>query len=303
MPLNSLDVQNKSFNPQFRGFNKQEVDEFLDIIVNDYDEFAQKIKEQELELKALRERVKYFDDMKESLNKSIIVAQDAADNLRLQAQNEASNILAEASNKSQLIVESAKKEAGIVLNFASDDARRLIRDTDDLKRKMRLYHQRMTSIIENQLASVQAEDWVEALKPNSTDYLFNPEEKLQEILDITVKEHEENVEKIISEAEEAISDVPTEDVIKIEDFPTFSEEKVEDMVGLSDSEEIAKIEDDLKNVEEKLGAEKVIDDLKEKAESVVTPEAEKVEETGRSQKSTEELVSEINNESEKNIQD
>lgn len=205
MPLNSLDVQNKTFNTQFRGFNKQEVDEFLDIVVSDYDNFTQKIKEQELELKALKERVKYFDDMKESLNKSIIVAQDAADNLRLQAQNEASNILGEAGNKSQLIIEAAKKEAGVVLNYASDDARRLVRDTDDLKRKMRLYHQRMTSIIENQLASVQAEDWVAALEPNTTDYLFNPEEKLQEILDITIRDHEEDVDKIISESEKEIS--------------------------------------------------------------------------------------------------
>lgn len=28
MALNSLDVQNKTFNPQFRGFSKHEVDEF-----------------------------------------------------------------------------------------------------------------------------------------------------------------------------------------------------------------------------------------------------------------------------------
>src|SRR5574337_225380 len=61
MTLNSLDVQNKTFNPQFRGFSKHEVDEFLDIVVRDYDEFAQTIKDQERELKALRERVKYFD--------------------------------------------------------------------------------------------------------------------------------------------------------------------------------------------------------------------------------------------------
>lgn len=227
MTLNSLDVQNKTFKSQFRGFNKQEVDEFLDIVVADYDNFYQKIKEQDLELKALRERVKYFDDMKESLNKSIIVAQDAADNLRLQAQNEASNILTEAGNKSQLIIEAAKKEAGVVLNYASDDARRLVRDTDDLKREMRLYHQRMTSIIENQLASVQAGDWAEALKPNTTDYLFNPEEKLQEILDITIRDHKEGVEKMISDSEKEISAMTSDTKeIDLTAFPKFLEESL-----------------------------------------------------------------------------
>ena len=120
MTLNSLDVQNKTFNPQFRGFSKHEVDEFLDIVVRDYDEFAQTIKDQERELKALRERVKYFDDMKDSLNKSIVVAQDAADNLREQAKSEAdtlrinsekesADIIANAGQKSSLIIEEAKK--------------------------------------------------------------------------------------------------------------------------------------------------------------------------------------------------
>ena len=187
MALNSLDVQNKTFNTQMRGYNKHEIEEFLDIIVRDYDEFAQKIKDQERELKALRERVKYFDDMKDSLNKSIVVAQDAADNLRVQAQSESNSIIAEASQKGQLIIEAAKKEAGTILNQASDDARRLVRDTDDLKRKMRLYHQRMTSIIEAQLASIHSEDWQDTLEATSS-HITNPEEKLQEIVDMQLSD-------------------------------------------------------------------------------------------------------------------
>ncbi len=217
MALNSLDVQNKTFNPQFRGFSKHEVDEFLDIVVRDYDEFAQTIKDQERELKALRERVKYFDDMKDSLNKSIVVAQDAADNLREQAKSEAdtlrinsekesADIIANAGQKSSLIIEAAKKEAGFILNAASDDARKLVRDTDDLKRKMRLYHQRMTSIIENQLASIQSDDWAEIFRPTQ-DYAINPEEKLQSI----IEEHLENAESTLAKTQ-AIKPLTDEDI-------------------------------------------------------------------------------------------
>ncbi|RZI49916.1 DivIVA domain-containing protein [Lactococcus kimchii] len=217
MTLNSLDVQNKSFNPQFRGFSKHEVDEFLDIVVRDYDEFAQTIKDQERELKSLRERVKYFDDMKDSLNKSIVVAQDAADNLREQAKGEAdkmkinsekesSEIIANAGRKSALIIEAAKKEAGFILNAASDDARKLVRDTDDLKRKMRLYHQRMTSVVENQLASMQSDDWAEIFRP-TRDYAVNPEEKLQSI----IEEHLESAEETLAKTQ-AITPLTDEDV-------------------------------------------------------------------------------------------
>ena len=201
MTLNSLDVQNKTFNPQWRGFNKHEVDEFLDIVVRDYDEFAQKLKDQDRELKTLRERVKYFDEMKDSLNKSIVVAQDAADNLKAQAEKEADSLMtdahaksqssiADAATKGQLIIEAAKKEASLILNAASDDAREMVRNTDDLKRTMRIYHQRMNSMIENQLVQIKSEDWEEVLKPASSDYLINPEEKLQEILESTTQANE-----------------------------------------------------------------------------------------------------------------
>lgn len=247
MTLNSLDVQNKTFNPQFRGFNKHEVDEFLDIVVRDYDDFAQTIKDQERELKSLRERVKYFDDMKDSLNKSIVVAQDAADNLRSQSQNEANGIIADASNKSNLIIEAAKKEAGLILNAASDDARRLVRDTEDLKRKMRLYHQRMTSIIEGQLASVQSDDWAEILQPVQS-YVINPEEKLQEILE----EHLGNSENTLGKtqsltpvSEEVLSEekvveepeaIQTEES-KTEVFEEKSSENTETVVNALENED------------------------------------------------------------------
>lgn len=217
MTLNSLDVQNKTFNPQWRGFNKHEVDEFLDIVVRDYDDFAQTLKDQERELKSLRERVKYFDEMKDSLNKSIVVAQDAADNLRAQAQKEADGMIgeaatrsqmtvAEASTKSQAIIDAAKKEASYILNSAADDARELVRNTDDLKRQMRIYHQRMSSMIETQMASISSDEWEEVIKPTSNDYLINPEEKLQEIIEATNQETVEIKTPLETEPKAAIGD-------------------------------------------------------------------------------------------------
>lgn len=248
MALNSLDVQNKTFNTQMRGYNKHEIEEFLDIVVRDYDEFAQKIKDQERELKALRERVKYFDDMKDSLNKSIVVAQDAADNLRVQAQSESNSIIAEASQKGQLIIEAAKKEAGTILNQASDDARRLVRDTDDLKRKMRLYHQRMTSIIEAQLASIHSEDWQDTLEATSS-HITNPEEKLQEIVDMQLSDTslKGNIAKDqLSKAEENTVVEPTvkeetEKIVEVEVEETEIPQTVKEVLAPALEEETEKL--------------------------------------------------------------
>jgi cell division initiation protein len=242
MALNSLDVQNKTFNTQMRGYSKHEIEEFLDIIVRDYDEFAQKIKEQDRELKSLRERVRYFDDMKDSLNKSIVVAQDAADNLRVQAQSESNSIIAEASQKGQLIIEAAKKEAGTILNQASDDARRLVRDTDDLKRKMRLYHQRMTSIIEAQLASIHSEDWQDTLESTSS-HITNPEEKLQEIVDMQLSDTSLSgnvTQQEVTDTENIEKDTSSETVETSQPEPAVEEPQVveEAVIPVAEEEEV-----------------------------------------------------------------
>lgn len=191
MTLNSLDVQNKTFPTKVRGYSKADVDDFLDLIIRDYDAFAAKIKDQERDLKSLRERVEYFEGMRDSLNKSIVVAQNAADNLKVQAINEANGITLEAGQKAQYILESAKKEAGGILNSASDDARRLVKETDELKRKMRIYHQRMLLMVEAQLEGIKSHEWEEVLKPTAT-YIGDGEEKLKGIIDA----HEGNTVQI-----------------------------------------------------------------------------------------------------------
>ena len=42
MALTPLDIQNKSFSVKMRGYNQDEVDDFLDMIVRDYEEAVQK---------------------------------------------------------------------------------------------------------------------------------------------------------------------------------------------------------------------------------------------------------------------
>lgn len=211
MSLNSLDIQNKTFITKVRGYNKTDVDDFLDLVVRDYDEFAEKIKDQERELKSLRERVESYEGMKDSLNKSIVVAQSAADNLKEHAINEANAITVEAGQKAQYILEAAKKEAGIILNSASDDARELVKETEELKRKMRIYHQRMTLMVESQLEGIKSHEWEEILKPTTT-YIGDGVDKLKEIIDT----HEGNTVQIsqtvnevsaILDAQEAVAHV------------------------------------------------------------------------------------------------
>lgn len=43
MALTPLDIQNKNFSTKMRGYNQDEVDDFLDMIVRDYEDSIAKI--------------------------------------------------------------------------------------------------------------------------------------------------------------------------------------------------------------------------------------------------------------------
>ena len=43
MPITSLEIKDKTFSTRFRGFDPEEVDEFLDIVVRDYEDLVRSI--------------------------------------------------------------------------------------------------------------------------------------------------------------------------------------------------------------------------------------------------------------------
>ena len=79
MALTALDIKDKTFKLKFRGYDEEEVNEFLDIVVDDYEDLVRRNHEQENRIKDLEDKLAYFDEMKESLSQSVILAQETAE--------------------------------------------------------------------------------------------------------------------------------------------------------------------------------------------------------------------------------
>ena len=58
MAITVLEIIEKQFTTKFRGYNQEEVDEFLDIIVDGYEELVQENRELAARVKELEEMVK-----------------------------------------------------------------------------------------------------------------------------------------------------------------------------------------------------------------------------------------------------
>lgn len=99
VPLTPLDIHNKEFTKGFRGYDEDEVNEFLDQVIKDYEMVIREKKELELKVKELTEKLNHFTNIEETLNKSILVAQEAAEDVKRNAQKEAKLIIKEAEKK------------------------------------------------------------------------------------------------------------------------------------------------------------------------------------------------------------
>ena len=58
MAITVLEIIEKQFTTKFRGYNQEEVDEFLDIIVDGYEELVHENRELSARVKELEEMVK-----------------------------------------------------------------------------------------------------------------------------------------------------------------------------------------------------------------------------------------------------
>ena len=181
MPITSLEIKDKTFGTRFRGFDPEEVDEFLDIVVRDYEDLVRSNHDKETRIKNLEERLSYFDEMKDSLSQSVLIAQDTAERVKQAAQERSNNIIQQAEQDAQRLLEEAKYKANEILRQATDNAKKVAVETEELKNKSRVFHQRLKSTIESQLAIVESSDWEDILRPTAT-YLQTSDEAFKEVV-------------------------------------------------------------------------------------------------------------------------
>ena len=196
MPITSLEIKDKTFGVQFRGFNREEVDEFLDIVVRDYEDLVRSNHEKDQHIKNLEDRLSYFDEIKDSLSQSVLIAQDTAERVKQAANDRSHNIIQQAEQDAQRLLDEAKYKANEILRQATDPAQTVAVETEELKNKSRVFHQRLKSTIESQLAIVDSSEWEEILRPTAT-YLQTSDEAFKEVVEEVLGEatssfHEED---------------------------------------------------------------------------------------------------------------
>ena len=77
--ITPMDIENKEFKKGFRGYNEEEVDEFLDIVKEDFENLYRENLDLKEKLKLYQEQVSRYKSIEETLNATLITAQTAAE--------------------------------------------------------------------------------------------------------------------------------------------------------------------------------------------------------------------------------
>ncbi|MDF2663465.1 MAG: DivIVA family protein [Paenibacillus sp.] len=148
MPLTPLDIHNKEFAKRLRGYDEDQVNEFLDQIIKDYELYIRENKELQSQVAALQERLDHFSNIEETLSKTIIVAQEAADEVRSNSKKEA-----------QLILKEAEKNADRIINESLTKSRKVALEIEELKKQASIYRTRFRTLVEAQLELLGNDQW------------------------------------------------------------------------------------------------------------------------------------------------
>ena len=153
MPLTPLDIHNKEFARGFRGFVEDEVNEFLDQVIKDYEFIIREKRELEQELKNANARLDHYIKIEDTLKQSIIIAQEAAEEVKKNANQEATLILGEAEKNADRIVQEAIAKS-----------RQIMMDMEDMKKQVMIYKSRFRMLVESQLELIENGEWDEQMK-------------------------------------------------------------------------------------------------------------------------------------------
>ncbi|MFA9557380.1 DivIVA domain-containing protein [Evansella sp. AB-rgal1] len=160
MPLTPLDIHNKEFTRGFRGYDEDEVNEFLDQVIKDYEMVIREKKDLADRVHDLEQKLSHFSNIETTLNKSILIAQETAEEVKRNAEKE-----------SKLIIKESEKNADRIINEALSRSRKIALEIEELKKQASVYRTRFRMLLEAQLEMLQNDDWDDLSKKTELEDL------------------------------------------------------------------------------------------------------------------------------------
>lgn len=132
------------FNIEANGYSKLEVNKFVDDVIMHTEEIIKRVKSQNEEIIRLKEDIKKYKKIEETMKNSLYKAQEASNSIKK-----------DAISERNMIIEDAKRNASRIVNDALIRAERIELKADTLERNIKIFKKKFRLIVEQQLSVVE----------------------------------------------------------------------------------------------------------------------------------------------------
>jgi len=115
MKITPLDIQQQQFRVRFRGFDMIEVDNFLDLLANEFEELLKENSQLREEDRRKLERINQLEAAEKEVRDTLVSVQRITEEMKTNARREAELIIEEAKLNARKIIESAQAQASQIV--------------------------------------------------------------------------------------------------------------------------------------------------------------------------------------------
>ncbi|HQJ38128.1 MAG TPA: DivIVA domain-containing protein [Bacillota bacterium] len=143
--ITPMDIRNKEFKKAFKGYKEDEVDEFLDKVIADYERIYRENGELKDRIAIDNERIESYNSMEKSLQSTLLIAQTTAE-----------DIVANARKKAEMIIKEAEEQGRKIIEEANSSVIKVNKDFEELKKEVQVFKTRFKTLLESELEALNA---------------------------------------------------------------------------------------------------------------------------------------------------
>ena len=149
--ITPLDIENKKFNKQMmNGYNVEEVDEFLDEIMEDYEANYKELIVLRPRVEELSSAIEHYKNIENTLQNTLVMAQSTAEEVKNVAKQQAEQIINEAQREAENIIRASKDSALRAVDELEQQIRNKEQQYTEARKQFDIYKAKMEALLISQ---------------------------------------------------------------------------------------------------------------------------------------------------------
>jgi len=138
-----IEIENKEFKKGLMGYKEEEVDEFLDLVKEDYERLYRENTELKEKIRLYQDQINKYENIEETLRATLVTAQGTAE-----------DVTNAANKKAKIIVEKADLDARQIIERANNNVIEIRKEYDSMVKEFKVFRNKFKSLLEDEIKSI-----------------------------------------------------------------------------------------------------------------------------------------------------